>query len=43
MEENKLTLLRNAIGEGENSGMVEDFKAEQHLNLLHKTYKPGEF
>lgn len=35
-EERKLNELRNALIEGENSQMVENFNAEQHLADLHK-------
>lgn len=37
-EENKLIELRGALDEAENSEMVEDFNADQHLTDLHKRY-----
>ena len=37
-EERKLNELRNALIEGENSQMVEDFNAEKHLTDLHKRH-----
>jgi len=37
-EENKLKELRNALIEGENSQMIEDFNPENHLADLHKKY-----
>ncbi|HAM97317.1 MAG TPA: type II toxin-antitoxin system ParD family antitoxin [Marinilabiliales bacterium] len=37
-EERKLRELRNALIEGENSPMVENFDAEKHLADLHKKY-----
>ena len=37
-EEQKLKELRNALMEGENSGMVEDFNPEKHLAELHKKH-----
>ncbi len=37
-EERKLRELRNALIEGENSPMVENFNAEKHLADLHKKY-----
>ncbi|MBN2744272.1 antitoxin ParD1/3/4 [Breznakibacter xylanolyticus] len=37
-EERKLNELRNALIEGENSQMVENFNAEQHLADLHKRH-----
>jgi antitoxin ParD1/3/4 len=39
MEENKLTILRNAIEEGENSGIFENFDPKQHLMDIHEKYK----
>jgi len=38
-EERKLNELRNALIEGENSPMVENFNAEKHLADLHKRHK----
>lgn len=37
-EERKLNELRNALIEGENSQMVENFNAERHLADLHKRH-----
>lgn len=37
-EEKKLNELRNALIEGENSPMVEDFDADKHLADLHRKY-----
>lgn len=37
-EETKLKELRNALIEGENSQMVEDFNSDQHLADLHQRY-----
>ena len=37
-EDQKLELLRKALEEGENSGMVENFDPEQHLKNLHKKH-----
>ena len=37
-EERKLSELRTALIEGENSQMVEDFNAEKHLTDLHKRH-----
>lgn len=37
-EERKLRELRNALIEGENSPMVENFNAKKHLADLHKKY-----
>lgn len=37
-EEQKLRELRNALIEGENSPMIENFNAEKHLADLHKKY-----
>ena len=37
-EEQKLKELRNALIEGENSGMVENYDPEKHLAELHKKY-----
>ncbi len=37
-EEQKLKELREALIEGENSPMVEDFDAKQHLEDLHRKY-----
>lgn len=37
-EESKLRELRNALIEGENSQMVENFNAESHLADLHRKY-----
>ena len=37
-EEKKLKELRNALIEGENSQIVENFDAEKHLVELHKKY-----
>lgn len=37
-EERKLNELRNALIEGENSQMVENFNAEKHLADLHKRH-----
>jgi len=42
-EERKLKELRNALVEGENSAMVEDFNHEKHLADLHKKYHPAIF
>jgi len=38
LEEQKLKELRNALIEGENSPMVEDFDANKHLSDLHRKY-----
>ena len=37
-EEKKLKELRNALIEGENSQMVENFNSDQHLADLHKRF-----
>ena len=37
-EEKKLKELRNALIEGENSPMVENFNADKHLADLHRKY-----
>jgi len=37
-EERKLNELRNALIEGENSPLVENFNAEKHLADLHKRH-----
>lgn len=37
-EEKKLKELRNALIEGENSQMVENFNSDQHLADLHRRY-----
>ena len=37
-EEKKLKELRNALIEGENSPMVDNFNADQHLANLHRRY-----
>jgi len=37
-EQQKLTDLRNALIEGENSGMVENFDAQRHLAGLHQRH-----
>ena len=37
-EERKLKELRNALIEGENSPLVENFDSEKHLDELHKKY-----
>ncbi len=37
-EERKLTELRNALIEGENSQMIEYFDAKKHLAELHKRH-----
>jgi antitoxin ParD1/3/4 len=37
-EEKKLSELRNALIEGENSRMIENFNPENHLADLHKKY-----
>ncbi|MBU3927788.1 MAG: type II toxin-antitoxin system ParD family antitoxin, partial [Bacteroidetes bacterium] len=37
-EEKKLKELRDALIEGENSPMVENFNADQHLADLHRKY-----
>ncbi|MCW3805928.1 type II toxin-antitoxin system ParD family antitoxin [Plebeiibacterium marinum] len=37
-EETKLKELRNALTEGENSKMIDDFDAEKHLSDLHRKY-----
>lgn len=37
-EEKKIKELRNALIEGENSKMVENFKADKHLANLHRRY-----
>jgi len=37
-EENKLKELRNALIEGENSPMIENFDAKKHLADLHRKY-----
>ena len=38
IEEKKLNELRNALIEGENSLMIEDFDANKHLADLHRKY-----
>ena len=38
LEEQKLKELRNALIEGENSPMIEDFDANKHLSDLHRKY-----
>lgn len=40
-EEKKLNELRNALIEGENSQMVENFKADSHLKDLHQRLAIG--
>jgi antitoxin ParD1/3/4 len=37
-EEKKLNDLRNALIEGENSRMIENFNQEKHLADLHRKY-----
>ncbi len=37
-EEQKLKELRDALIEGENSPMIENFNAKQHLEDLHRKY-----
>jgi len=37
-EEKRLNELRNALVEGENSGLVENFDPEKHLEELHRKY-----
>ena len=37
-EEKKLKELRNALIEGENSPMIENFDANNHLSDLHRKY-----
>lgn len=37
-EEKKLSELRNALYEGENSPMIENFDAEKQLEELHRKY-----
>jgi len=37
-EESKLKELRNALIEGENSQMIENFDAQKHLDDLHRKY-----
>lgn len=37
-EQKKLSKLRNALIEGENSPKVEDFNAQKHLADLHRKY-----
>ena len=37
-EERKISELRNALIEGENSPMIENFSAKKHLTDLHKRY-----
>lgn len=37
-EENKIKLLRQAIEEGENSGYIENFDREKHLQSLHQKH-----
>jgi antitoxin ParD1/3/4 len=37
-EEQKLEALRNALVEGENSGIIENFTPKKHLKELHKKY-----
>ena len=37
-EEQKLKELRNALIEGENSGMIENYDPEKHLAELHKKH-----
>ena len=38
LEEKKINELRNALIEGEDSPMVKDFDAKEHLKGLHKKY-----
>ncbi|MDA3886980.1 MAG: type II toxin-antitoxin system ParD family antitoxin [Candidatus Delongbacteria bacterium] len=38
-EEQKLEALRNALAEGENSGIIDNFTSKKHLKELHKKYK----
>lgn len=37
-EESKLKELRNALTEGENSQMIENFDPKKHLDDLHRKY-----
>ena len=37
-EERKLTELKNALIEGENSPLIEEFDPQKHLTDLHKKY-----
>ena len=37
-EKQKMKLLRHALEEGEESGFVENFNRENHLQYLHKKY-----
>ena len=37
-EERKISELRNALVEGENSTMIENFSAKKHLTDLHKKH-----
>jgi antitoxin ParD1/3/4 len=37
-EEKKLSELRNALIEGENSRMIDNFNPQKHLSDLHKKY-----
>ena len=37
-EEKKLKELRNALIEGENSPIIEDFDAKKHLTEIHSKY-----
>jgi antitoxin ParD1/3/4 len=39
LEENKLRLLRRALDEGENSGIVDNFDSKAHLSAIHEKYK----
>lgn len=38
-EEQKLQVLRNALEEGEKSGFVEDYNADDHLQGLRERFK----
>ncbi len=38
-EEQKLQILRNALEEGEKSGFVENYNADDHLQSLHDRFK----
>ncbi len=37
-EEQKLEALRNALAEGEKSGLINNFNSKKHLTDLHKKY-----
>ena len=37
-EENKVKMIRQALEDGENSGFIENFDREKHLQSLHLTH-----